>query len=319
MAENLLLPIYIDTNLLLDILASVEGGFTLVEKVTTRATTASDQNKTITAEAGTEFGIPNFLNLLKIKLGGSVTSHTTADNAEEIQAERYHTYGSLLHRLRNYLDDQGMIKRFSHDDSWNAIKAADFIEIHGLMRPNPVIDSLERVNRIVKLAALFTGEDTEAQHSSGSKRRKSKASKATQSPDDNKDDDAVDIRLVRKFIEGLLEDVYNTNIRRFVVDIVGIDNGTAVILVFTNYLRDSTLTEISHKEYRILGKVVRKVTSPLDRPINLLLGTALDGVGAPAIAKLQSALHASEDIQLPELQPTVSAPTLEIVPIAIYV
>lgn len=315
MVEDLLLPIYIDTNLLLDLLASVEGGFSLVEKVTTRATTASEQNKAITAEAGTEFGIPNFLNLLKIKVAGSATSLSTADTAEEIQSERYHTYGSLLHRLRNYLDNQGMIKRFGGDDSWAAIKAADFIEIHGLMRPNPVIDSLERVNRIAKLAALLTGEDTTGQYSSGPHSQKSKASKTTR----NSNDDAVDIRLVRKFIDGVLGDVYSTNIRRFVVDIVGIDNGTAVILIFTNYLRDSTLTEISHKEYRVLGKVVRKVTSSLDRPINLLPGTALDGVGASIITKLQDALRASEDIQLPELQPTVSEPALEIVPIAIYV
>lgn len=314
MVGNLLLPVYIDTNLLLDLLASVEDGFSLVEKVTTRATLASEQNKTVTAEAGTEFGIPNFLNLLKIKLGGSATSLKTADNAEEIQTERYHTYGSLLHRLRNYLDNQGLIKRFTGDESWDTIQGADFIEIHGLVRPNPLVDSLEQMKRIARLATIFTGEQAASQPSSGHQAKKS-SSKTLQSTNSGLNN----IRLIINFIDEVLGGVYSTNIRRFVVDIVGPKEGTAVILIFTNYLRDSTLTEISHKEYRILGKVVRKITSSSQRPINLLPGTALDGVGNDIITQLQNAFKASKDFNLPELKPTVSEPALEIVPIAIYV
>jgi len=317
MVENLLLPVYIDTNLLLDLLASVEGGFSLVEKVTTRATTASEQNKAITAEAGTEFGIPNFLNLLKIKLSGSASasSLSTADTAEEIQSERYHTYGSLLHRLRNYLDNQGMIKRFDADDSWATIQAADFVEIHGLVRPNPLIDSLEQVKRIAKLAAIFTDAEVGGHKAGGRSARKSSASKTIQSADS----DAYNIGIITNFIDRILEDAYSTNIRRFVIDIIGLEKGTAVILIFTNYLRDATLTEISHKEYRILGKVVRKLTSSSERPVSLTPGTALDGVGNEIVIQIKNALSASKDFNFPELETTVSGPALEIVPIAIYV
>lgn len=34
MKADLIVPIYVDTNALLDLLASIEGGFSLVEKVT---------------------------------------------------------------------------------------------------------------------------------------------------------------------------------------------------------------------------------------------------------------------------------------------
>lgn len=74
MSEDLILPVYIDTNALLDLLASIEGGFSLVEKVTSRSSVSTQGERTVAAGAGTEFGIPNVLSLLKIKLGGSFSS-----------------------------------------------------------------------------------------------------------------------------------------------------------------------------------------------------------------------------------------------------
>jgi hypothetical protein len=41
MSDDLIAPIYVDTNVLLDLLASIEGGFSVVEKVTTRLATTS--------------------------------------------------------------------------------------------------------------------------------------------------------------------------------------------------------------------------------------------------------------------------------------
>src|SRR5215203_654123 len=97
MNDNLIVPVYIDTNALLDLLASIEGGFSLVEKVTSRTSTSSEKDRSAQAEAGTEFGIPNVLSLLKIKLGGTLSAKRSEEAGEEREIERYHTYGSLLH------------------------------------------------------------------------------------------------------------------------------------------------------------------------------------------------------------------------------
>ena len=68
MNGNLIVPVYIDTNALLDVLASIEGGFSFVEKVTSHTSSSSEKDKSASAETGTEFGIPNVLSPLKIKL-----------------------------------------------------------------------------------------------------------------------------------------------------------------------------------------------------------------------------------------------------------
>ncbi len=67
--NNYIVPIYIDTNALLDVLASIEGGFSVVEKLTTQTTQSSNKGVDSNTSGGTEFGIPNILNLLKVNLG----------------------------------------------------------------------------------------------------------------------------------------------------------------------------------------------------------------------------------------------------------
>ena len=87
--SNLIIPVYVDTNALLDLLASIEGGFSLVEKVTTRTASAAGSDKQLSAEAGTEFGVPNVLSMLKIRPGGSLRSTKQQESGEETEAKRY--------------------------------------------------------------------------------------------------------------------------------------------------------------------------------------------------------------------------------------
>jgi hypothetical protein len=67
--DDLIIPIYIDTNALLDLLASIEGGFSVIEKVTTQSAQTKGIDREVKADTGTEFGIPNVLSILKLNLG----------------------------------------------------------------------------------------------------------------------------------------------------------------------------------------------------------------------------------------------------------
>ncbi len=152
--EDLLIPIYIDTNTLLDLLASLEGGFSLVEKISSR--TGMTREVTAKGEVGTEFGIPNVLSLLKIRLGGALGTAGKREEGGEISAERYHTYGSLLYRLRRTLYSAGGIKFYDgSQESWDALRAADFIELAGVLRPNPLADSLALFDRLLGLMEVL--------------------------------------------------------------------------------------------------------------------------------------------------------------------
>jgi len=308
MKSNLVVPIYIDTNALLDLLASIEDGFSIVEKVTTRTITTASSDKLISAEAGTEFGIPNVLNLLKIKLGGSLSSKKQRETGEEKEAERYHTYGSLLYRLRAFLNDEKLIKRpYENSEVWETIEPSDFVEVHGVFRPNPLADSLERIDRLIGLFEIMSDfSPLPSGQSSGSQRKGSQG-------------DKKQMRQFRQFLQGILTDIEKKNTRTFVIDATGPNRFSTVVLLFTDYLRDQTMAEIGYKEYRLLGKVVRKIEQDSEETIDLLRGTGLGGVGREALEQLWNAFNQMGQMNLPQVKSEISGPALEVVPIAIFI
>jgi hypothetical protein len=302
MSDDLIVPIYVDTNALLDLLASIEGGFSVVEKVTTRSAITSGSDKLVSTEGGTEFGIPNVLSLLKIKLGGSLTWKKGEEIGQQTESERYHTYGSLLYRLRAHLDSEKAIKRFTDDcTSWEEIRPSCFLEVRGVFRPNPLVDALRIIERLIGLVHLFAGVQIFPQ----AEKKKSQF-------------DQKQIGQIDKFIKGILSDLEKENIRTFVVDLIHPPKHKAVLSLFIDYLRDPTMTEIAHKEYRLLGKVVRKVEQG-EEAIDLLCGTGLGGIGKQTLDQIVAVFVRGEGMNLPKVETEIHGPALEIVPIAIFV
>lgn len=306
MKTDLIVPIYVDTNALLDLLASIEGGFSIVEKVTTHTRTNNNLDKSVLAETSAEFGVLNVLNLLKVKLSGSLISKKQQEVGEEKETERYHTYGSLLHRLITILDEEELIKRPQESiEVWKTIAPSDFVEIHGLFRPNPIVDSLQRIDRLMGLFEVLSGFMPLVHNQSSGKKGLQYEMKQ--------------IKQMRGFLRKILQDIETSNTRIFIVDVTELNQFHVVVLSFLNYLRDQSTTEISYKEYRLLGKVVHKIEQDSEKTIDLLRGTALGGVGREPLKELWNALNQIEQMNFPQINPEVSGPALEVVPIAIYI
>jgi hypothetical protein len=301
-SQGLLVPVYIDTNALLDLLASIESGFTLVEKITTMRSEEKSVAKGISADVGTEFGIPNVLSILKLGLRGSADVTKGEGSDERVEAQRYHTYGSLLHRLRLFLSREGLLKPFSTDQDWQSISPSDFVEFHGLIRPNPLTDSLQRLDRLLGIIQIlgpdaFTGSTTQSKPKSAAKQMKQ----------------------IRDFFAGVLNDIEGENVRKFVVEVSTFKECKAVALLFLDYLRDKTMAEIAFKEYKILGKIVRKIEPSSEESIDLLSGTGLGGIGRDSLSKLLGGLGDLEGMDLPPVVTEIAGPSLEVVPIAVFI
>ena len=309
---DLIIPIYIDTNSLLDLLASIEGGFSIIEKVTTRNLQSGKTSLEGNTEAGAEFGIPNVLNLLKLNVGLSGSRTKETETHHQVEAERYHTYGSLFYRLREYLEDQKTIKRLQlGEESWQALQYSDFVEIHGLFRPNPLVSSLEMMDRLITMYELTTQPIQTPPRSSSKKRHRQSSADASSQ--------AAEIAQVRGFIREILDDIQKEKTQTFIVDLDEFSSAKAVTVLFLDYLRDKTLSEISNKEYYLLGKVVRKIDQEEDATIDLLQGTALSGMGDEAIAQFTSSFSEIPGMNFPSVDTKIAGPALEIVPIAIFV
>lgn len=310
MSRDLIIPIYIDTNSLLDLLASIEGGFSIVEKVTTRNLHSKSSSMEGSIEAGTEFGIPNVLNLLKLNVGLTGSRAGTTEAQNQVEAEKYHTYGSLFYRLREYLEDKGLIKRIQQgEESWQEIHPSDFVEIHGLLRPNPLVNTLEIMERLITMFEIVMQPSPSTQ---------SKQKRSGRSPT-NRSTQAPSMAQIKGFISSILTDLRKETTRIFIVELDEFPDAKAVVVIFLDYLRDKSLSEVSNKQYYLLGKVVRKIDSQEDDTIDLLQGTALSGMGDETLQQFTSSLSEIPGMNIPPVNTKVSGPALEIVPIAIFV
>ncbi len=310
--HDLAIPTYIDTNSLLDLLASLEGGFSMVERLTTQGGTTRDNR----IEASGEFGVANVLNLLKLNLRGSRTRATSEQSSAQVEQERYHTYGSLLYRLRGTLEDAGLIKRLSGEaGDWDAIGPSDFVELHGVFRPNPLAESLATVLRLLGIMrSVVTVPE-------GGGRAKGEQRAAMQRQRAEAQAQLKELDQVEKLLRGVLDDIESEHARLFVVEMGADGARSAVMRLFYDFARDRSLDELAHGEFRFLGKVVRNLSSHGGEAIDLLQGTGMGGVGDEMIETLLGGFRdaAQEGLRLPEIRTRVEAPALQVVPVGVYV
>jgi hypothetical protein len=307
--HDLAVPTYIDTNSLLDLLASLEGGFSMVERLSSQES-SSGERKT---DVGGEFGVANVLNLLKLNVRAARTSTSADASTEQSERERYHTYGSLLYRLRGILTEEALIRRPSGESGWDEIGPSDFVELHGVFRPNPLADSFSTLLRIIGIAeATITMPDKPKNLSRDERLAVEAARAAAQTQRD-------ELEQIRQLLQQVLDDIQSSGSRIFIVELGS--SRRAVVRLFPDFARDPTLTELAHGEYKLLGKVVRNLSDTSGEAIDLLQGTALGGVGRETLDELLQGFQAAEQegLKLPEIRTSVEAPALQVVPIGIYV
>lgn len=90
--HELVMPIYVDTSAILDLIASIQGGFTVVEKINTRQSEIRNSDKTVNASIGSDVGISNLMNLIKLGIGYSSNWGRKNENLQDVETQRYHTY-----------------------------------------------------------------------------------------------------------------------------------------------------------------------------------------------------------------------------------
>lgn len=140
-ADDLLISVYLDTSALLDMLATIEDGFTLVERVTSGQSSGLSSERSVAGEISS----PGILNFFKVGLSGKLGRTKTEGANESSEAELTHTYGSLLNRLRRYLVADNLVD----SGSPSTYEVGSFVEFTGVVRPNPFTASFQQLQRML--------------------------------------------------------------------------------------------------------------------------------------------------------------------------
>lgn len=292
-ADRLIVPIYINEKIVLDMLAILEDGFSMVSQVNYSEHT---ENKTSQkAEAGINTSASILSKLLKINIAGEVAHDGDNEMDNSVAKEKVHTNVSLLSKFRSYLVDEGIMKR---DFSFADVEMGDFVEMEGELQKNPLINCLDIFMDAARLLDSF-GDKPQL----GNKKRTN-----YQRQQDSK---------ITKQIRALAGDLKHSGTIDFVLK--DSSNRTAVLSAQEQYLSNDNISEMIGGRFKVLGKVISVCRDEGDS-IDLLRKTTLSIFSEAYISEMLSGLKNDDlsQLNLPELKTKITGPAIMVIPIAIY-
>lgn len=282
--DCLTIPIYLNTKIVFDMLATIEDGFSEVKNIQT------SKNKNHEDDAEVNIGTNNLFAFLNVGIRGN--HKVESNDGQTVAEERTHTPVSLFQKLKKQLDDEKLIKR----DINNAI-IGDFIEFQGTLKTNPVIDMLAGIKELMVLANLFSD--------SKGKQNQSKKDKLMSDSKFNAQ------------IEGLINGLQAGGKK----DIVCVNDIMKIILpTDENYFLNNNMSEVTDGNYKILGKVIQICKE--DGEISLLRNTVFSKLQIEKMKEFEELFNdpaLKQFIGEDGLSTKVKAPVAMIIPIAIYI
>lgn len=290
--NQLMIPVYINEKIVLDMLAIIEDGFSTVSQVSYSDHKENSNAQKIEAEVSTSASILS--KLLKIDLKGELSHSGNCGETENTTKEKVHTNVSLLSKFRAFLTDANILK--SGFDISN-MKIGDFIEVEGELQKNPLINCMDIFVDMLRMADIF------AEKPQLNAKTQAKAQKQQQ-------DETM------KKIKSFASELKHSG----TVDFILSDSaGTVVLSAQEQYLSNDNISEILGGHFKVLGKVIAICVDKTES-IDLLRKTTLSILPHDLLADMFSYLQ-NEDMKqynLPELKTEISGPAVIVIPVAIY-
>lgn len=281
--NKLTIPIYLNTKIVFDMLATIEDGFSEVKNIQT----SKSKNREEDAEAN--IGTSNLFALFSVGIKGNLKSGNSSD--QTITEEKTHTTVSLFQKLKADLDAAKLINR-----NIDKYEIGDFVEIQGNLKTNPLIDMLSALKELMALANLLSDKPKNNNQS--------------------KKDKLMSDAKFNAQIEGLINGLQAGGKK----DIICEASGLKVVLpTDENYFLNNNMSEITDGNYKILGKVVQIYKDSGE--ISLLRNTVFSKLQLDKMKEFQAVFNdpALADFVGNGGITTIEAPVIMITPIAIYV
>lgn len=291
-ADQLMVPVYINEKIVLDMLAIIEDGFSTVSQVS--YTEHKENNNVQKLESGVSTSANILSKLLKIDLKGEVSHSGNSGENTSVAKEKVHTNVSLLSRFRTFLVNEKILK--SGFDTAN-IKIGDFIEVEGELQKNPLINYLDIFLDLFRMVDIFT--------------EKPQLGSKTQTKAQKQQENEI-VTQIKSFADELK---HSGTIDFILSD----DVGTVVLSAQEQYLSNDNISEILGGHFKVLGKVIA-ICKDKTENIDLLRKTTLSIFPIDQITEIFSGFQNSgiKQFNLPELKTQIPGPAVIVIPVAIY-
>lgn len=291
-ADQLMVPVYINEKIVLDMLAIIEDGFSTVSQVSYNE--HKENSNVQKLESGVSTSANILSKLLKIDLKGEVSHSGNSGENTSVAKEKVHTNVSLLSRFRTFLVNEKILK--SGFDTAN-IKIGDFIEVEGELQKNPLINYLDIFLDLFGMVDIFT--------------EKPQLGSKTQTKAQKQQENEI-VTQIKSFADELK---HSGTIDFILSD----DVGTVVLSAQEQYLSNDNISEILGGHFKVLGKVIAICKDETEN-VDLLRKTTLSIFPIDQITEIFSGFQNSgiKQFNLPELKTQIPGPAVIVIPVAIY-
>lgn len=285
-SDRLIIPVYINEKIVLDMLAIIEDGFSMVSQI--NYTEHTENNSVQKADAEISTSTTLLSKLLKIDVSGGLSHEGNRGQNENIIKEKVHTNVSLLSKFRSFLVEQKILKS---DLDFSKMQVGDFIEVEGELQKNPIINYMDSFIDLFRMVDIFTEQ-----------------------PQTKKSKPGEDETVTQ--IKSFAEELKHSGTIDF---ILSDEKGTTVLSVQEQYLANDNISEIIGGHFKVLGKVISICKEDTEN-IDLLRKTSLTILQEDLLNDMFSGFK-TEDMKqfnLPELKTKIISPAVIVIPIAIY-
>lgn len=300
-AEQLIIPVYINEKVVLDMLAIIEDGFSMVSQVSYSEQAERNSAQKISGEASSSVSLPFLSKLLKIDFrgDGELAHDTTHGDQKSTTFEKVHTNVSLLSKLRTCLAEIDGCLKTKFDVSQMHI--GDFIELEGELQKNPLIDYLDRFVDLFRMVESLS-DKPDVDYKKSAKKRAEPA--------------RTEERKMLEQIKSFRNELEQSGTTDFIMSDT---KGTIVLSAQNQYLTNDNISELLGGRFKVLGKVI-SVRQDQNDKINLLRKTTLSLFNDADLQTLlqESLKEAGEKLSLPNLITEICGPAVIVIPIAIY-
>lgn len=294
--KQLIIPVYLNERIVLDMLAIIEDGFSMVSEVTNVHDTGKDNSVKASGSGSTSVVLSR---LLKIQLGGEAKLESKEQQSDQRKFEKFHTNVSLFSKFKDCLNNEKILTCSCEEElDISNVSTGDFIEISGELQKNPMIDFFEKIIDVFKMADVFADEPTV-----GKKKQVHQ-------------NQANDQKILRQ-IKGFLEELKTSGTIDFIVEN---KKATVILSAQDQYLQNDNVSELIGGQFKVLGKVI-KIAKDENDSIDLLRKTTLGILDDSSMEDILSVFKGDElkQYKLPDVKSKINSPALIIIPLAIYV
>lgn len=302
-------PYYIDEEMVTSFLATIEGGLSIVEKVS--QTFGSAHQGSVEGGINASGGIPLFGHA---RVSGNAGRKSESTSGEQWEFERQHTMISLLNLLRQLLLERSIAKVVAANSSME-LEIGDIVEFQGSLHENPFVELKQFWETYLKMRPLIP--DAEVQQAATSTQRGNRSSQKSQSKNNSAKPISEEDKMIQTIVDMSSQGIEESGL----LDVhIETDHSVYEHAVLTLRLDSSPAKSLAYSKgsrCTVIGKITGIAEE--EAPILMYRRSGLRYFNLQIFEDAFRPLRNIDELNIDFGELAVPAPAIQVLPLAIFV